>query len=67
MWDYNVEKNNKQDNMLFIIILKEPWDIPQLYFKIFMTELYYILSIYLKLDIQVEKLQLNNKIHALKI
>ena len=66
MWDYNVEKNNKQDDMLFIIILKEPWDIPQLYFKIFMTELYYIFSIYLKLDIQVEKLQLNNKIHALK-
>lgn len=52
--------------MLFIIILKKPWDIPQLYFKIFMTELYYILSIYLKLYIQVEKLQLNNKIHAFK-
>ena len=52
--------------MLFIIILKEPWDIPQLYFKIFMTEVYYILSIYLKLYIQVEKLQLNNKIRAFK-
>lgn len=31
-----------------------------------MTELYYILSIYLKLYIQLEELQLNNKIHALK-
>lgn len=31
-----------------------------------MTELYYILSIYLKLYIQLQELQLNNKIHALK-
>ena len=53
MWDYNPEKKNKQYDMLLIIILKDPWDIPQLYFKIFMTELYYILSIYLKLYIQV--------------
>ena len=29
------EKNNKQCDMLLMIILKDPWDIPQLYFKIF--------------------------------